>query len=149
MVRAMATENLPPVERRRIEPTAEQLAVVNELDPDPPVVMLNLLRYREVADYSEHAELAPDQPISGEEAYQRYGEAAQPHIDAAGASVQYLGACGPTVIGPADEQWDVIILVRYPSPSAFVGMVTTPEYQALSGHRTAALADSRLVPTTG
>ena len=54
MVRAMATENLPPVERRRIEPTAEQLAVVNELDPD--------------------------QPISGNDAYQRYGEAAQPLV---------------------------------------------------------------------
>ena len=58
-------------------------------------------------------------------------------------------ACGSTVIGPADEQWDVLILVRYPSPTAFIDMVTTPEYQALSGHRTAALADSRLVPTTG
>ena len=43
----------------------------------------------------------------------------------------------------------MIILVHYPSPAAFIGMVTTPEYQALSGHRTAALADSRLVPTTG
>ena len=43
----------------------------------------------------------------------------------------------------------MIILVRYPSPSAFLDMVTTPDYQSLSGHRTAALADSRLVPTTG
>ncbi len=145
----MATENLPPVERRCIEPTAEQLAVVNELDPDQPVVMLNLLRFREIADYSGHPELAPEEAISGDDAYQRYGAAAQPHIEAAGASVQYLGACGSTVIGPADEQWDAIILVRYPSPAAFIGMVTTPEYQALSGHRTAALADSRLVPTTG
>jgi uncharacterized protein (DUF1330 family) len=148
-VRGMAAENLPPVDRRCVEPTAEQLAVVAELDPDQPVVMLNLLRYREVADYSQHPDLAPDEAISGSEAYRHYGEAAQPHIEAAGASIQYLGACGSTVIGPPGEQWDVIILVRYPNPSAFIGMVTTPEYQALSGHRAVALADSRLVPTTG
>lgn len=145
----MATDNLPPAERRRIEPTAEQLSVIDELAQDEPVVMLNLLRFRDEADYSGHPDLAPDEPISGAQAYQRYGEAAQPHIEAAGASVQYLGACGSTIIGPSDEQWDSIILVRYPKPSAFIGMVTTPEYQALSGHRTAALADSRLVPTTG
>jgi len=29
------------------------------------VVMLNMLRFRDVADYSESPELAPDTPISG------------------------------------------------------------------------------------
>ncbi len=145
----MATDAFPPAERRCIEPTAEQLSVVSELDPDEPVVMLNLLRFRSVADYSENPNLAPDHPISGAEAYQRYGEAAQPHLEEAEASLEYLSACGSTIIGPSDEQWDSIILVRYPSPVAFIEMVTKPAYQALSGHRTAALADSRLVPTTG
>jgi tetratricopeptide (TPR) repeat protein len=36
------------------------------------VVMLNLLRFRAIADYSAHPELAPDTPISGAEAFARY-----------------------------------------------------------------------------
>jgi uncharacterized protein (DUF1330 family) len=131
-----------------VEPTAEQIATVAALPADQPVVMLNLLRFRDRADYSADPALAPDETISGEEAYQRYSDAAMPHIGAAGASLDYLGACHPTVIGPDGEQWDRIILVRYPNPSAFVGMVSTEEYQKLSGHRRAALVDSRLVPTT-
>ena len=34
-----------------------------------PVVMLNLLRFRDVADYDGQPELSPPQPISGAAAY--------------------------------------------------------------------------------
>lgn len=144
----MATEPLPPSDRIAVDPTGAQLAVLGDLDPDAPLVMLNLLRFREEADYSAHPDLAPDSPVSGAEAYQRYGDAVQPHLARAGGAMEYLAPCGPTVIGPPGERWDTIVLVRYPNPGAFLAMVTTPEYQAITGHRTAALADSRLVPTT-
>lgn len=111
--------------------------------------MLNLLRFREVADYSASPDLAPDAPISGADAYGLYGAAATLHIERTGAEIVYQAPCGPTLIGPPGEEWDAIILVRYPSPEAFITMVSAPEYQALSGHRTAALADSRLVATSG
>ncbi|GAA3721135.1 DUF1330 domain-containing protein [Gordonia hankookensis] len=141
--------DLPPADRRAIDPQRGQFAKqLSELPADQPVTMLNLLRYREVADYSQAEELAPAQPISGAEAYRIYGKAATPHLEKAGAEVIYHGDCGPTVIGPADEQWDSILLVRYPSPEAFRQMVTDPAYQSLSRHRTAAMADSRLIATT-
>jgi uncharacterized protein (DUF1330 family) len=143
----MSTD-LPPTDRRTLDPRRHQLAEVMQLPADQPVTMLNLLRYRDVADYSAADDLAPEQPISGEQAYRRYGAAATPHIEKAGAEVVYHGECGPTVIGPADETWDSILLVRYPNPKAFLDMVTDPEYQSLSRHRTAALADSRLIATT-
>ena len=132
-----------------VEPTEAQLAVVGEFEADRPVVMLNLLRFRDIADYSDHPDLAPVAPISGAEAYQRYGEAALAHLGDVGASVEYFASCGPTVIGPEGERWDMILLVRYPNPAAFLTMVTKPEYQALAGHRAAALVDSRLVPSFG
>lgn len=143
------TADMPPSDRCRVEPTEAQLAEVGALAADRPVVMLNLLRFRDVADYSMHPDLASGDPVSGAEAYQRYGAAAQPHLGEVGASVEYFASCGPTVIGPEGERWDMILLVRYPSPAAFMAMVTKPEYQALAGHRAAALADSRLVPTFG
>ena len=55
-----------------IEPTQEQGAAFIGRAISGPIVMLNLLRFRELADYSGSPEIAPDQPISGAEAYRRY-----------------------------------------------------------------------------
>jgi len=41
-------------------------------NPRGPVVMLNLLRFRAIADYSQYPALAPDREISGHRAYQHY-----------------------------------------------------------------------------
>ena len=50
-----------------------------------------------------------------------------------------------TLIGPADEEWDEILLVRYDTVSDFLLMATNHDYLVVSEWRTAALADSRLV----
>ena len=47
-----------------------------------------------------------------------------------------------------DEQWDDILLVSYPSKEAFLAMIGDSDYQAAAEHRSAALADSRLIGTT-
>ena len=130
-----------------IEPTRDQLDAFVQADLDGPVVMLNLLRYRDVADYSRSPELAPDEDITGEQAYQRYSEAVVPHLQKVGGELRYLGEARPNVIGPEGEAWDAVLLVRYPSRDAFASMALDPDYLAIAGHRTAALADSRLIPT--
>ncbi len=111
-----------------------------------PVVMLNLLRFRAVADYSAHPELAPDQPISGAEAYQRYMDHTHPHLHASGGAVLFFGDGGPFLIGPADERWDAAMLVRQNSLTDFLAFSTNEAYLAGMGHRVAALEDSRLLP---
>ena len=123
-----------------IEPTRQQLETLMASTDDGPVIMLNLLRYRDLA--------ADDTGRTGREAYAEYGAAVAPMVLALGGGFEYVGATSPTVIGPADEQWDDIVLVKYPNRAVFVTMITSPEYLAVTGHRTAALADSRLVPTT-
>jgi uncharacterized protein (DUF1330 family) len=57
-----------------------------------------------------------------------------------------MGTGGSLLIGPADARWDRVLLVRYPDLGAFLAMTQNPDYQAGAGHRTAALADSRLLP---
>jgi uncharacterized protein (DUF1330 family) len=49
------------------------------------------------------------------------------------------------VIGPPDSEWDLVLLVQYPSRAKFLEMATNPEYLKIHAHRDAALADSRLV----
>ena len=111
-----------------------------------PVTMLNLLRFREWAEYSAFPELAPDAPTTGREAYDRYVAHTLPFLAAAGGEVQFLGEGGSYLIGPEDERWDVVMLVRHASVQAFMGMAENADYLAGLGHRVAALEDSRLLP---
>lgn len=59
----------------------------------------------------------------------------------------WRGEARATLIGPGDERWDDAILVEYPSRRAFVEMVSKEAYRASAVHRSAALADSRLICT--
>ena len=110
------------------------------------VVMLNLLRFRDIADYSASPELAPDAPISGAEAYDRYIAHTLPHLKKSGGDVVFLGEGGPWLIGPEAERWDRVMLVRQQSLASFMAFARDEAYLAGLGHRTAALADSRLLP---
>ena len=110
------------------------------------VTMLNLVRFRETADYTDFPDLAPVEPISGRKAYEIYMGHTLPFLNAAGGELRLGGEGGHHPIGPTTERWDMVLLVRYPSLEAFMSMTANKRYLAGSGHRTAALVDSRLVP---
>ena len=113
------------------------------------VVMLNLLRFREVADYSRHPELRPDNPISGAQAFDLYIEATMPHLVDSGGELLFMGAGGTFFIGPGEERWDRAMLVRQASVESFIAFASNEAYlTGAIGHRTAALEDSRLLPLT-
>lgn len=109
-------------------------------------LMLNLLRFHEVADYSEFPDLAPDEPITGREAYQRYMAHTTPYLVESGGSMMLMAAGGKNLIGPADEQWDVAMIIRQRSLADFMAFSSNPGFVAGMGHRKAALLDSRLLP---
>jgi uncharacterized protein (DUF1330 family) len=110
------------------------------------VVMLNLLRFRKVADYSATPELAPEAPISGEAAYRRYMNHTMPFLENSGGKVLLLARGGPFFIGPGHERWDAAVLVQQRSVKSFLEFASNSDYMAGIGHRTAALEDSRLLP---
>jgi uncharacterized protein (DUF1330 family) len=110
------------------------------------IVMLNLLRFRDTANYSATPQLAPPAPISGREAYRLYMEHTLPHLEKSGGEVIFLGGGGPFLIGPPEARWDAAMLVRQSSTAAFMAFASNPEYLSGMGHRVAALEDSRLLP---
>ena len=103
-----------------LEPTAPQLQrlLAASVADGEAVVMINLLRFKERADGID-----AEDGISGAEAYGRYAAA----------------------VGAHEHEWDMVIAVQYPSRQAFLEMTGDPEYLKIHGHRTAALADSRLI----
>lgn len=128
-----------------VEPDEQQLqAFLQDGDDDSPIVMINLLRYRERAAYPDGFDATP---CTGHEAYQRYGAVAARLIGEAGGRIVWMGSVQLTLIAPEGERWDDAVLAEYPSRKAFIGMVSLPEYQAAAPHRTAALEDSRLIAT--
>ena len=117
------------------------IAAMAEANLDEPVVMLNLLRYREVAESGFGVD-----GLSGRDAYGVYGKAFAEFHPRFGGEPIWMGRGRNTVIG--SEEWDVVLLVRYPTRRQFVGMLNDPDYQRIAPMRAAALADSRLVETT-
>lgn len=124
-----------------IDPNPETLpAILASLPDDTPIVMLNLLRYRETARYKDG-----EADYSGREAYQKYSEVAFGKVQGVGGEMVWKGRALAGVIAPEGEKWDSVLLVRYPSKQAFASMLADPEYRQATKHRTAALEEARLI----
>ncbi len=127
-----------------IDPEREAWEAFKSLPRDQPIQMLNLIRLRTVADYPEghpnHGE-----GLSGRDAYRAYGRTTAHIFRRLGGRQVWVGKPEVTVTGPASEAWDLAFIAEYPSSEAFIAMVRDPEYRELVQHRTAAVADSRLI----
>lgn len=117
-------------------PSPEQLAGFFGDGDDGPFVMINLLKFREKAEYAD----GRDPHLSGREAYARYGAAVQAELARVGGQPRYAGAVTGLMIGEVEELWDMVALAEYPSLAAFQQMVMAESYQAIAVHRLAGLA---------
>jgi uncharacterized protein (DUF1330 family) len=111
-----------------VDPTGQDLKHFLADDPGGPVVMLNLLRFKE----------------DGRAGYEEYARRIQPFLENIGASVLFVGDLSTVLVAPEDHDWDAILIVRYPSRQAFSSMVADPNYQEITGLRTEALEEAVL-----
>lgn len=125
----------------KVHPNPDELEKMAAGDPDEPVYMLNMLRYRETAQLGFGVD-----GLSGRAAYQIYGQKFAELNPRFGGEPVWMGRAQTSIIG--EEPWDIIILVRYPTRKQFVDMLADPDYQAIAPIRAAALADSRLIETS-
>ena len=131
-----------------LEPTMESGTRFFASEIQGEVIMLNLLRFRERADYSQHPDAAPAAFISGKDAFDHYIKLALPCLRRTGGDLLFLGKSDYFLIGPHDERWDCVMLVKQKSKEAMLSMTNDAEYMASLIHRTAALEDSRLLPVS-
>jgi len=97
---------------RHLEVSQEAGAALLSRHIQGPVTMLNLLPFRDVADYSQSPELMPPASISGAEAFQKYIDHTLPFLEQIGGELVFLGEGGTYLIGPQEERWDLVMLVR-------------------------------------
>jgi uncharacterized protein (DUF1330 family) len=119
-----------------IRPNKEQFVELASSPDTGPVVMLNLLKFKERASGEEG---------SGADAYKRYGETAVKMVEEQGGRVLWQGRADQILIGDPEQDWDSVVLVEYPSRKAFIEMVTKPKYEEAHEHREAGLERTVLV----
>lgn len=124
-----------------IYPTPEQFQTLLASDDEGPVVMVNLLRFKPVADESEAG-------LSGQEAYQKYGDAMIPFVESRGGRLIWSGRLNSQVIGSGGEEFHTVAIVEYPSRKAFVEIAMDPYVAEIGKFRAAGLEMQWLLATT-
>ena len=117
-------------------PQPEQAKAFFESDETGPMVMVNLLKFKDKAEYPDGS----DPELSGHDAYLRYGAAVQKCLEMVGGKALFSGPVTGLILGEVEELWDMVALAYYPSPKAMMDMVALPEYQGIEVHRFAGLA---------
>ena len=120
----------------KLHPGPEQAAAFFGASDDGPMCMLNLLKFKEQADYGD-----PQKPqISGRAAYMRYSAGVVACLASVGGNIRFSADATDLMIGEADELWDMVAIAEYPSRAAMLEMIQSPEYQAIAKHHVAGLA---------
>ena len=119
-----------------VYPEGSQAADFFSAAEQGPFVMVNLLKFKEKAEYADGS----DKDLSGREAYERYGAGVARLISALGGRIRYSGRVTGLMIGQVEDLWDAVALAEYPSLQAFQAMALSPEYHAIEHHRLAGLA---------
>jgi uncharacterized protein (DUF1330 family) len=127
-----------------IDPSRENFGLFKSLPRDTPIHMLNLIRFKPLANYPEGHDLA-GKGLTGSEAYAEYMRTIQPVLARAGGRIVWKGVFEAVVTGPGEWPWDESFVMSYPDAASFMGMVKDPDYAPVVVHRQAAVEDSRLV----
>ena len=119
----------------QVSPSDTQLAELQAYPQNTPLVMLNILKFKELTITNE----------TGQEAYTRYLKNATPFVEKSGAKLIWKGQVHSTVIGNSSNQPHVVFLVEYPTVNHFFAMISNPEYQKIAGDRAIALEYGGLI----
>lgn len=128
----------------KISPSPEQITAMIDKGPEGPIVMVNLLKYRKKAAY-ESGRAERREKLNGRDAYQRYALTALRCVVEAGGGIVWMGRQALVFIGGAEQDWDEVVCVRYPSRQKFLEMVARPDYLGAVYHRDAGLERTALL----
>ena len=126
-----------------VTPTAEQIEGFLAPDAAGPIFMVNLLKFKERAEYEDGRET----PLSGREAYALYAAEVTKVITQVGGKLIFGANVERLMLGEVEELWDQVAIAMYPTRAAMFEMIQLPEYSEISVHRTAGLAGQLNIET--
>lgn len=107
-------------------------------DDDGPVWMVNLMKYREVADYAD----GRASTISGREADDLYTPLES--LAGVGAEIVFAGDVDQQLLGDTPI-WDRVAVVEYPTRRSFIEMQSRPDFQEQHAHKDAGMQETIVI----
>ena len=120
----------------KVFPNREQIEGFMAPGQDGPIYMLNLLTFKEKAEYPD----GRDTDLTGAVAYAVYSAEVAGHLATVGGRPMFAAKVERLMLGEVEELWDTAAIAMYPSRKAMMEMMSSPDYQASAVHRTAGLA---------
>lgn len=121
----------------------EAIESVRKRDPEQPIEMINLLKFETCADPTLGLG-----NLTGRACYFDHYLAGASRVASdlgTGASVVYANDVSSCFLATVGEDWDYMLVLRYPSRRAFLGLVTSDEYIEVMGFGTGSVVNSRLI----
>ena len=119
----------------KVTPSEAQMQGFLEQGHDEPIYMLNLLKFKERAEYED----GRDSDLTGEQAYGIYGQAVADLLVKVGGAPVFSASVKRLMLGEVEDLWDSAAIAMYPSRQAMLIMISLPEYQEIAVHRSAGL----------
>lgn len=104
-------------------------------DDDGPIWMVNLMKYREKADYAD----GRASEISGKDADDLYTPIGP--LKAIGAEPVFFADVDTQFLNDTPK-WDRVAIVKYPSRRSFIEMQSRPDFRELHHHKEAGMAET-------
>lgn len=117
-------------------PSGSQIREFFTVETDGPFSMLNLLRFKPTATYTD----GRDPELTGRDAYMRYGAGVAELIQEFGGRISFSGDVSGLLLGEVDEMWDMVAIADYPSHAKFMEMMQDPRWLEIEVDREAGLA---------
>jgi len=122
-------------------PTGDTIKEFMTGPAETPVVMLNLLSFKQDAD-------GDNVGISGQDAYFKYASKMTEIVEANGGRLIWSGRVDSMVIGESNADFQMVALMEYPNRAAFLEITSSVEVQEIAQDRMDGLAGQWLVATT-
>ncbi|MDP6979119.1 MAG: DUF1330 domain-containing protein [Myxococcota bacterium] len=129
----------------QVLPDGERIKGFLEPGPDGPIYMVNLLRFKEKAEYEDGRET----DLTGKQAYATYGEGVQKLLAKVGGGGMFHADVTWLMLGEVEDLWDTVAIAMYPSRAKMFEMMRLPEMAEIGAHRSAGLAGQLNIETAG
>lgn len=131
--------------KNSVVPNDEQIAGFLEPGPDGPIYMVNLLKFKDKAEYPDGRET----DLTGEQAYGIYGAGVSKLLTEFGGAPMFSASVERLMLGEVEELWDKVAIAMYPSRAAMMDMMRSEKMQEIGIHRAAGLAGQLNIESAG
>lgn len=121
--------------KNKVMPNEEQLKGFLEEGYEEPIFMVNLLKFKDKAEYPDKRETN----LTGKEAYAIYGKEVVEHLEKVGGKPIFGGEVTRLMLGEVEDLWDQVAIAMYPNRKAMLAMIQDPDYIKSAQHRVAGL----------